>query len=182
MYVLCGIARKPPTRGSNPMNQTIDRAKSPLDISERWGAWMRALTLCHKPCHDCGCAHRMRPCQRRRQRRQGRISAGAGQRAGSQDDDGADPLRVRGPDRGLEGSRSSRARAGHSGEASVPGRQPRQRRPDVVRARLAPVRGAGAGSRSRAGARSGAVLAGQAQLRSRQTTDRQQRVESARIR
>ena len=27
------------------MNQTVARARSPLDVSERWGAWMRGLTL-----------------------------------------------------------------------------------------------------------------------------------------
>ena len=167
---------------ANPMNQRIDDGRSPLDASESLGRLDACAYSRYKCCHDCRCAHCVRPCQWRRQGRKGRFSACAGQRAGSQDDYGADSVRVRWSDSGLQRSRSSRARSGNSRETSVPGRQPRQRRPAFVRARLAAVRRAGSSSRSRACSRAGAILASQTHLRSRQATDRQQRAESARIR
>ena len=91
------------------MNQTIAKARSPLDVSERWGAWMRGLTLVISLAVT---AVALAACGRAN----GEDKGGKGgfppapvTRPGSQDDDGPHPLRVRGPDRGLEGGGSTRA-------------------------------------------------------------------------
>jgi membrane fusion protein (multidrug efflux system) len=41
----CAGLREIHTREQIPMKQRIARAKSPLDVAERWSGWMRALTL-----------------------------------------------------------------------------------------------------------------------------------------